>query len=394
MARQIALERIHRPAGARAAMRRWRGGAARLSNRNSRLQAVDSLWTCRLRERAAMVNPVPVPAGARKRSDSAQRAARGVMLAMPVPVLVAACGIHIDTPEIPIWQCTIDHGWVSLEPAHAVVAVGATIEFAVVNPSDDEISWRRCAPDGACADLAGVTGARYTLQGVNLGDDGSRIEVTARNVCHVNRGSSLVEVLPAPGTVFSDGEFKPSDWELQIFEDTGGHSRIDAVQSAAGGHPGAYLGVTYEMPTLTESLQVFHGATQTTYDPAVDGALYAINYAADRAPPPSTDVLGPAVLAALRQGGRWYMSWTWGLGWPGGEVWYQAFARTSLLANDFQLIAGPACEAGERCPDFSASALPITFGFVALANNPNEGFVRHTWLGLDNWKLTVWRKPS
>jgi hypothetical protein len=65
--------------------------------------------------------------------------------------------------------------------------------------------------------------------------------------------------------------------------------------------------------------------------------------------------------------------------------------QSSLAAQDFVLLDGPACGAGDSCPDFSASAAPLRFGFVrnsqALAGV--AGTIAH---GIDNWKVTVWRR--
>ena len=64
----------------------------------------------------------------------------------------------------------------------------------------------------------------------------------------------------------------------------------------------------------------------------------------------------------------------------------------SLGVADFMQVDGPVCPAGASCPDFSASAAPLRFGFtrrVALSAGQPAGTVAH---GLDNWKLTVWRR--
>jgi hypothetical protein len=59
-----------------------------------------------------------------------------------------------------------------------------------------------------------------------------------------------------------------------------------------------------------------------------------------------------------------------------------------LAAADFELLDGPVCPAGETCPDFSASAPRIRFGFVRFAQSNTTPTVH----GIDNWKVTVWRR--
>ena len=64
----------------------------------------------------------------------------------------------------------------------------------------------------------------------------------------------------------------------------------------------------------------------------------------------------------------------------------------SLGVADLMQVDGPVCPAGASCPDLSASVAPLRFGFtrrVALSAGQPAGTVAH---GLDNWKLTVWRR--
>ena len=74
------------------------------------------------------------------------------------------------------------------------------------------------------------------------------------------------------------------------------------------------------------------------------------------------------------------------------SAWAAADGFVSLGVADFVQVDGPVCPAGAWCPDFSASAAPPRFGFtrrVALPARQPAGTMAH---GLDNWKLTVWRR--
>jgi hypothetical protein len=56
------------------------------------------------------------------------------------------------------------------------------------------------------------------------------------------------------------------------------------------------------------------------------------------------------------------------------------------------MFSGPPCGTNEKCPDFSATATPLRFGFVTqlgLAAGSPAGFLEQ---GIDNWKVTVWRR--
>jgi hypothetical protein len=61
----------------------------------------------------------------------------------------------------------------------------------------------------------------------------------------------------------------------------------------------------------------------------------------------------------------------------------------SLRATDFTLSDGPACHAGEACPDFSSQGTPMRFGFWRTSTGQVGASVAH---GIDNWKVTVWKR--
>ena len=46
-------------------------------------------------------------------------------------------------------------------------------------------------------------------------------------------------------------------------------------------------------------------------------------------------------------------------------------------------------EVGETCPDFSASAAPMRFGYWRISFGGPGGSIAH---GIDNWKVTVWKR--
>jgi len=49
----------------------------------------------------------------------------------------------------------------------------------------------------------------------------------------------------------------------------------------------------------------------------------------------------------------------------------------------------PPCAAGESCPDFSATAAPMRFGYWRISYGMTGDTIAH---GIDNWKVTVWRR--
>jgi hypothetical protein len=55
-----------------------------------------------------------------------------------------------------------------------------------------------------------------------------------------------------------------------------------------------------------------------------------------------------------------------------------------LPPADFRLFDGPACATGEACPDFSASAAPMRFGYWRIVFAAPGQSAAH---GIDNWKV-------
>lgn len=316
-------------------------------------------------------------------------AALGVVAAGLVTLLGSGGGSWTSHDD----PCPRAPGVVALDPAYAVVAVGTAVRFtALPDFGAATFRWRRCA-GGRCADLVGVTGDTYVLEGASLADDGAQISVTADGCWWAATGSTTLEVRAAPGAVYRDLEFETADWEATPLRDDGGGSRWVVTRSTADGNPGAFASIAYEVDGPAGALRVFHGARQATYDPVLEGALDAIDFAADcrtlRADNGRPDL--PRV--ALQQAGRWYegvlhvpqRDCPW-------QAWQPAFERTSYRRLDFQLVLGPACGPTEACPDFSAGGAPIRFGFIGGAVSLLHPVAASTAFGIDNWQVTVWRK--
>jgi hypothetical protein len=151
--------------------------------------------------------------------------------------------------------------------------------------------------------------------------------------------------------------------------------------------------MVHTMPQGPSTLSVFHSSLPSSYDPAVQGAVYVIDYTDDckllgaspyASLPPFTTTL------MLEQGARRYLVT------PaidcGVAVWATAKGQTSLVPSDFVLSSGPACAAGESCPDFSASAAPLRFGYARASAAPASAASAAIDHGIDNWKVTVWRR--
>jgi len=275
-------------------------------------------------------------------------------------------------------------------PYRPTVAVGTIVTFEadVLNATPPiAYQWRR---NGVT--ITGATGPTYTLGGAQLGDDAAQFSVTVVAANGAATGGVVLLVSPLPGVVFQDADFPLSNWTVTATAQPAenGPTHIES-QAADGGNPDPYRSITYQMTAGPSSLHLVHFAITATYDAATQGAIYTIDLAEDcsrRSFSSGLIFTGLTHSPMFEQAGRTYTPRNW-LGscasaWSSTRVW-------SLRADEFTL-SGPPCGTNEKCPDFSATAPPLRFGFVTnlgLATGSSAGSVVQ---GVDNWKLTVWRR--
>lgn len=276
------------------------------------------------------------------------------------------------------------------------MAVGGTTTFrATTNLADPAYRWCRTPPNGAaCIPIPGATGAAYAVEGAALADDGSQFMVTATgSQGTASSGFARLAVSSMPGVEFRDGEFADADWAISVVENPlQGGASFTALRTPAGGNPGAARTATYDLPSPARHVvRHFYTALRASYAPAGDGAIYLVDFAEDCLRTlPAHDV---STMPLIEQGGRRYVAPAYAFGCPQVTAW-GTVVRPSLRAEDFMLADGPACGAGESCPDFSATAAPLRFGLVGEAdrsNAPAGGGARFTHT-FDNWAVTVWRR--
>jgi len=293
----------------------------------------------------------------------------------------------INFPTTPI-------AWV--QPQRVTLQVGGSTTFAVESTGVDNPSyqWTRSSDGGSTfVDIPGATGMTYTLAGVNLSDDATlmRVDVHANNGDTVAWALARLAVSSMPGVAIEDGEFALVDWAVStVAAPTPNGPMHSEEQALTGGHPGAFRNMVHTLPPGPSSLQVMHTAQTKTYDPATQGAIYVIDYAEDCMVPSnttSTYLVDSRLL--VEQAGRRYT--TSGFSYCTTNSWNALPPQSTLGVQDFVLLDGLACGAGESCPDFSASAAPLRFGFMreSQAKAGVAGSIVH---GIDNWKVTVWRR--
>jgi hypothetical protein len=280
--------------------------------------------------------------------------------------------------------------YVRVLPFRPTVQAGTIVQFEAnaINATPPlSYQWHRNG-----VDITGAASPTYTLGGAQLGDDGAVFTVTVSAANGASTGGTVLLVSPLPGVVFQDADLPVANWTVtatpQPAESGPTHA---ASQATDGGNPGAYRSITYQMTAGPSSLRLDHLAVGATYDPAAQGAIYTIDVAEEcgRTSLPSVSTFtGPTLSPMFEQAGRTYQP----RDWRGScQLLWTRMRVSSMKAGEFS-FSGPPCGANERCPDFSATAAPLRFGFttnLALATGSPPGPVVQ---GIDNWKVTVWRR--
>lgn len=342
---------------------------------------------------------------ARVPGASSYRRGRGWIVALGlVAVAVGGCGGGAsEAPQCSFFSNVCEPTLTALPappdafiyPDRVTVQVGTAVAFTAQSTGIDNPAyrWQRSSDGGLnYTDIADANSANYTLARAQLVDDGAVFRVAVSGNGADVHAQARLAVSSLPGVVFQDGEFSPADWRVaQIAEPVLDGPTHSEQRGAAGGHPGAYRSLVHTMSAGPSALQVLHTRLSAIYDPAALGAIYTIDFTEDciGANPSTSEFLVDTNLL-LEQAGRSYSA-DGAIGCT-SPIWAAMPSRTGLGARDFVQIAGPACAAGESCPDFSASGMVIRFGFVRgtkVSAGAAGGSIAH---GIDNWKVTVWRR--
>jgi hypothetical protein len=281
----------------------------------------------------------------------------------------------------------------SVEPPSVTAQVGTPVTFVAVTANASgtfSYQWRR-SPDGGTTfvDIPGATASSYALASVSLADDGAVFKALAwQGDGATLQATSRLAVSATPGIVFADGDFAVDNWQASpaIFA---GNPQFTHVEERidSDGNPGAFRKMTDQVAPGSGLSNVTHLSLSSIYDPRVQGAIAVIDYAEDCIVFSASDINYAESGIFVEQDGRSYVS-------NASQVlctlskWTGA-ARYSLGQQDFRQFDGPACNADESCPDFSATGATMRFGYARTAFTTPGGSVVH---GIDNWKVTVWRR--
>lgn len=326
-----------------------------------------------------------------------RRVAQAAVIAVGVVTIVGSGGGAIGFPDttptvgtpplLPVYPSA------GISPAAPTVQAGTVVRFeATVSNATAPVTYQWRRDD---VDIAGATSSNYQLGGAQLGDDGARFTVIAQAANGVAVAGVTLRVSPLPPIVFQDGEFLPANWTVsastaQPALDGPTHTESQAMD---GGNPGPYRLVTNFMTAGTSSLEIVHTAPAVVYEPTLQGAIYTIDLAGDCSVVGRTTGVAPhdpILRLTFEQAGRTYQPREWSA-YCGTSYW-SLHRYWSVTEDAFKIFSGPPCNAGERCPDFSASAPPLRFGFVTYVSTASASLPGSVLLGVDNWKVSVWRR--
>ena len=287
-----------------------------------------------------------------------------------------------------------------VEPPYVTALVGTSVTFtAEVSNASGTITyqWARSFDGGTTfVDIAGATGRSYSLNGVSLGDDAAvfRVRVKASSSLYSPAALGHLAVSATPGLVFEDGEFPLDNWIASTKTDEGAPSIAHSEERiTSGGNPGAFRQMFVQV--ISQAGGVFHTLQSPVYDPASGGQIYVIDIEEDcMIIQVGTTMLSTTSRLMIEQAGRKYIAAGLRLGERSGfdrcaSTSWSRMKRFSLGSQNFTFVDGPACNVGESCPDFSATGPPIRFGYARSSSGGPGASITH---GIDNWKVTVWRR--
>lgn len=282
-----------------------------------------------------------------------------------------------------------------VRPELVTAQVGTTVTISAVaaNVPANQVTyqWYRSSDGGAHYDaIAGATGTTLSIASVSLGDDGATIEVIARANGLGGSAVSHLAVTASPGLVYADGEFPATGWLAAAVPDGAASAPTHTEEPVAtGGHPGAFRKMVFQLAPQATTGIVGYTSLADAYDPRAQGAVYVIDYVDEGISFETSSTRSTRSALLLDQGGRRYIA-TPAQSYPRlSTAWDIAQDTPSLHVQDFTPLDGPACQAGESCPDFSSLGAPMRFGYWRVSSGPQGASISH---GIDNWKVTVWRR--
>lgn len=285
---------------------------------------------------------------------------------------------------------------VTLTPVHVITIAGVPVRFTAYayGSLPTSIAWcRQAAGSSDCAPIAGANALELTIEQPTLADDGAVYRITVGSDVGTDSASADLRVSSLPAVAIADGAFDPAQWTVDaIAEPAVAGPTLETGQATAGGNPDAWLRIVGRMTTGPSRLRGLHVHTGAGYDPGTQGEVRLLVMDADCRLVRGLDLPNVVVWVAplVEQAGRRYVAAA-RREQCNMTIWWPLPRWPWLTADSFTLLDGPACGAGERCPDFTADGLPLRFGVVSESTLAAGTPAQETEHGIDNWAVHVWR---
>lgn len=201
--------------------------------------------------------------------------------------------------------------------------------------------------------------------------------------------AALLAPAATANVIFSDGVFKPTDWQLISIDVGGNGSNTTVSQVLNGGNPNEYrrvLNVVTSNPN--DAIWGLHIYTPGAYDPTNQGAVSSVCYSEDA-------ILfagggsGEASGMVIEQAGKYYVG-------PSHATNFQNWTNISdpaLFATNFREIDTTTGAINPISnPDFSAAGSVMSFGFFRANSTSGGAYTRDG--GIDNWSVCIVPAPG
>lgn len=181
--------------------------------------------------------------------------------------------------------------------------------------------------------------------------------------------ASLFGAAAAFAFSISDSDFNDADWTSFVYFQDGAGGTISGSQTVSAGNPAPAYDVDLTInPAPSSSVYAFHRYEPATYDPTVEGALVGLDVAIE-GQIPSTAGTPQTLRFGIEQNGVVYETFFAAL------VNLAAFTNIALVDLDSADFFGRDVGGGAQpLLDFSATAAPMSFGFVTLAGTGASPF--------------------
>lgn len=189
----------------------------------------------------------------------------------------------------------------------------------------------------------------------------------------------------------SDGVFTPADWTHSILISNPTASLGPMTQMLAGGNPNEYQRGRHVTNGPFASIYDGHEFVGGgSYNPGTQGAITSLDVCYDY-----IDFVGSGTQNGLlvQQGAREFIYFVDSSGPHAAWTTLSATGVTGVWTPAWTEVTG-GVTTNFTTPDFSASGLPLTFGYYTFNWSLPQGFlIDHTW-GIDNFAIKINNVPT